>query len=193
MALPYKRQAMISENGGSASRNHRARSERRRSYRSPKNVEEATVDRYNRGLMIVARILVAIVFILNGFGIINQAIPAKEMMERGVPPAIVPLFMIAGRLLEIVAGFGLALGLFPRWCALALFVFLLPATFVSHSFWLAAGTPLFQGQLINFSKNVAIWGGLIFIAGTSNQASAANLVKSMPAKSEPVARQSKSA
>jgi len=79
------------------------------------------VDRYNRGLMIVARILVAMVFILNGFGIINQAIPAKEMMERGVPPAIVPLFMIAGRLLEIVAGFGLALGLFPRWCALALF------------------------------------------------------------------------
>jgi uncharacterized membrane protein YphA (DoxX/SURF4 family) len=79
------------------------------------------VNRYNRGLMIVARILVAMVFILNGFGIINQAIPAKEMMERGVPPAIVPLFMIAGRLLEIVAGFGLALGLFPRWCALALF------------------------------------------------------------------------
>lgn len=129
------------------------------------------MDRYNRGLMIVARILVAMVFILNGFGIINQAIPAKEMMERGVPPAIVPLSMIAGRLLEIVAGFGLALGLFPRWCALALFAFLLPATFVSHSFWLAAGTPQLQGQLINFSKNVAIWGGLIFIAGTSIQPS----------------------
>lgn len=129
------------------------------------------MDRYNRGLMIVARILVAMVFILNGFGIINQAIPAKEMMERGVPAAIVPLFMIAGRLLEIVAGFGLALGLFPRWCALALFAFLLPATFISHSFWLAAGTPQFQGQLINFSKNVAIWGGLIFIAGTSIQPS----------------------
>ena len=128
------------------------------------------MDRYNRGLMIVARILVAMVFILNGFGIINQAIPAKEMMERGVPAAIV-LFMIAGRLLEIVAGFGLALGLFPRWCALALFAFLLPATFISHSFWLAAGTPQFQGQLINFSKNVAIWGGLIFIAGTSIQPS----------------------
>src|SRR5207245_2488445 len=98
---------MISEKGCCASRNYRARLERRRSYRSPKNVAEGTVDRYNRGLMIVARILVAMVFILNGFGIINQAIPAKEMMERGVPPAIVPLFMIAGRLLEVVAGFGL--------------------------------------------------------------------------------------
>jgi uncharacterized protein YbjT (DUF2867 family) len=46
------------------------------------------------------------------------------------------------------------------------------ATFVSHSFWVAAGTPQFQGQLINCSKNVAIWGGgLIFIAGTSIQPS----------------------
>jgi hypothetical protein len=48
----------------------------------------------------------------------------------------------------------------------------IPATFVSHSFWVAAGTPQFQGQLINCSKNVAIWGGgLIFIVGTSIQPS----------------------
>ena len=95
------------------------------------------------------------VFLLNGFGIIDPAIPAKEMMERGAPAALVPLAMLAGRLLEVIAGVGLALGLYPR-CALALLVFLVPATFVSHSFWLAAGTLRFQGQLINFSKNVAI-------------------------------------
>lgn len=103
------------------------------------------------------------------FGIINQAIPAKEMMERGVPAAVVPFAMFAGRFLEIVAGFGLALGIFPRVSALLLFAFLVPDTFVSHSFWLAAGTPQFLGQLINFCKNVAIWGGLIFIAATANQ------------------------
>ena len=129
------------------------------------------MERYNQYFVMSARILISMVFLLNGFGIINQAIPAKEMIARGVPPAIVPMAMLAARLLEIVAGFGLAIGIFPRWCALALFAFLVPATFVSHSFWLAAGTPQFQGQLINFSKNVAIWGGLIFIAGTSNQPS----------------------
>jgi uncharacterized membrane protein YphA (DoxX/SURF4 family) len=48
-------------------------------------------------------------------------------------------------------------------------VFLVPATFVSHSFWLAAGTPAFQGQLINFCKNTAILGGLLFIAATPGQ------------------------
>ena len=129
------------------------------------------MERYNQYFVMSARILMSMVFLLNGFGIIDQAIPAKEMIERDVPPAIVPMAMLAARLLEVVAGFGLAIGIFPRWCALALFAFLVPATFVSHSFWLAAGTPQFQGQLINFSKNVAIWGGLIFIAGTSNQPS----------------------
>jgi putative oxidoreductase len=129
------------------------------------------MERYNQYFVMSARILMSMVFLLNGLGIINQAIPAKEMIERGVPPAIVPMAMLAARLLEVVAGFGLAIGIFPRWCALALFAFLVPATFVSHSFWLAAGTPQFQGQLINFSKNAAIWGGLIFIAGTSDQPS----------------------
>jgi putative oxidoreductase len=129
------------------------------------------MDRYSRYALIVARCLMAMVFVLNGLGIIDQTIPAKEMAERGVPSAIVPLAMFGGRLVETVAGLGLAIGIFPRWCALALFLFLVPATFVSHSFWLAAGTPQFQGQLINFSKNVAIWGGLIFVSGSAAQPS----------------------
>jgi len=116
-----------------------------------------------------ARVLIAIVFVLNAIGIIDQTIPAKEMMERGVPAAIVPWFMFATRALELVAGFALVLGVFPRLAALALLSFLVPATLVSHSFWLSAGAPAFMGQLINFSKNVAIWGGLLFIGATSNQ------------------------
>jgi putative oxidoreductase len=116
-----------------------------------------------------ARVLIAIVFVLNAIGIIDQTIPAKELMERGVPAAIVPWFMFAGRALELVAGFALVLGVFPRLAALALLSFLIPATLISHSFWLSAGTPAFMGQLINFSKNVAICGGLLFIGATSNQ------------------------
>ena len=116
-----------------------------------------------------ARVLIAIVFVLNATAIIDQTIPAKEMMERGVPAAIVPWFMFAGRALELVAGFALVLGVFPRLAALALLLFLIPATLVSHSFWLSAGTPAFMGQLINFSKNLATCGGLLFIGATSNQ------------------------
>ena len=90
-------------------------------------------------------------------------------MERGAPPRLVPAMMWAGRAVELVAGLALIWGAFPRLAALALFAFLVTATLISHFFWLSAGTPAFMGQLINFSKNVAIWGGLLFIAGSGGQ------------------------
>ena len=83
--------------------------------------------------------LVATVSLLNGFGVINQTIPAKEMPGGGVSPAIAPLAMIGDRAVEVIAGFGLAFGVFPRLSALALFVFLVLVTFVLQ----------FQGWLIN--------------------------------------------
>jgi putative oxidoreductase len=124
------------------------------------------VDRYGLSL---ARIFIAVVFLLNAFGIIDQSIPAHELAERGAPASLVPLIMLSGRALELIAGFALACGILPRLSAFALFAFLVPATFVSHSFWLAVGTPAFQGQLINFCKNTAILGGLLFIAATPGQ------------------------
>jgi hypothetical protein len=40
------------------------------------------VDRYF-GWLLAARLVVAVVFLLNGLGIIDQTIPAREMLERG--------------------------------------------------------------------------------------------------------------
>jgi len=48
------------------------------------------VERYLGWLLVAARLLVAIVFLLNGFGIIDQTIPAREMLERGVPSGCLP-------------------------------------------------------------------------------------------------------
>jgi len=127
------------------------------------------MQRISAQVILVARVLVAMVFVMNAIGVIDQGIPAKEMMKRGVPVAIVPWFMLAGRTLEFVAGFALMLGIFPRAAALALLAFLIPATLVSHSFWLSVGTPAFMGQLINFWKNIAICGGLLFIGATTSQ------------------------
>jgi putative oxidoreductase len=120
-------------------------------------------------LLVLGRILISAVFILNALGVIDQSVPARELVERGAPPRLVPAMMLAARAVELVAGLALIWGVFPRLAALALFAFLVPATFVSHSFWLSAGTPAFMSQLINFSKNMAIWGGLLFIAGSGCQ------------------------
>jgi len=113
--------------------------------------------------------MVAIVFLLNAIGIIDQTEAARELAERGARPNLVPYLMLVGRGVELIGGLALGLGIFPRVAALALSAFLVAATLVGHAFWLAAGTPAFVGQLINFLKNLAIGGGLLFIAASSNQ------------------------
>jgi uncharacterized membrane protein YphA (DoxX/SURF4 family) len=94
----------------------------------------------------LARTAIAIVFILNATGVIDQTIPAKEVTERGVPSVIVLSFMVAGQALELVAGFALAFSFFPRLASLALVPFLIPATLVLRSFLLSAGTPADRGN-----------------------------------------------
>ena len=123
----------------------------------------------NRTAAVIARFLLSTVFLLNGFGVIDQSIPARELAERGVPSATVPAVMLGGRVLEVAAGAALAFGVAPQLAALALLAFLVPATFVSHSFWEAWRTAAFQPQMINFFKNFAIWGGLLFTAGAPRQ------------------------
>jgi putative oxidoreductase len=114
-----------------------------------------------------ARVLVALIFLINGFGIIDQSFAVHEMIARGIPAKLAPVFSMAGRLVEILAGAGLVFGLYRDICALALIAFMIPATLLAHSFWLESGQ-LFQLQLVNFLKNVAIIGGLLFIASGSS-------------------------
>lgn len=122
-----------------------------------------------RYVLALSRVLVAIIFLLSGLGIISQAAAAKELVDRGAPAGVVPFLMLCARSLEVVAGFGLAFGIYPRLAAVALLAFLLPATLVGHAFWQVAGTASFTPQLLNFLKNTAMVGGLLFIAATKSQ------------------------
>ena len=122
-----------------------------------------------RNAMAAVRVLVALVFFANGFGIIPQGLAAKELADHGTPAPLVPLLMFAARTTEIVGGFGLVLGIYPQIAAIAVVAFLLPATLVAHEFWQAVGTPAFAPQLLQFLKNTAMAGGLLLIAITPNQ------------------------
>jgi putative oxidoreductase len=123
------------------------------------------IERLSRYGIWTARVSIALVFLFNATGIIDQSKPAHEMVERGVPVAIVPFLMWCGRGLELLAGLALVFGFQQRLAALGLVAFLVPATFIAHPFWLASATDK-QIQLINFMKNLAMIGGLLFIAST---------------------------
>jgi putative oxidoreductase len=124
---------------------------------------------FQRNVFAAVRVLVALVFFANGFGIIPQGVAAKELAEHGAPAALVPLFMFVARTIEILGGFGLVLGIYPQIAAIAVIAFLVPATLVAHEFWRAVGTSAFAPQLLQFLKNTAITGGLLLIAITPNQ------------------------
>jgi putative oxidoreductase len=127
------------------------------------------MDSIQCNVLAAARVLVALVFLANGFGIIPQIQPAKELAEHGTPEALVPPLMLVARTIEIVGGFGLMFGIYPRIAAIAVICFLVPATLVAHDFWRAVGTPVYVSQLLQFLKNTAMTGGLLLIAATPSQ------------------------
>jgi putative oxidoreductase len=129
----------------------------------------SAMNSFQQYAMVLARVLVAIIFMMNALNIIGQTLAAHEMAAHGVPASLVPALIVAARGLQLIAGLGLILGIYPRISALGLLLFLIPATLMAHEFWLAAGTPLYPLQLINFFKNVCMAGGLIFIIGTRSQ------------------------
>jgi putative oxidoreductase len=108
-------------------------------------------------------------FLLNGLNLISQSLAIHEMVVHGVPANLAPLMVLGGQALQLVASIGLIFGIYPRIAALALILFLIPATLMAHAFWQAAGTPLFTVQVINFFKNVCMAGGLLFVAATKHQ------------------------
>ena len=122
-----------------------------------------------RNSLAAARVLVALIFLANGFGIIPQAAPMKDLADHGTPATLLPLLILAGRTIQIVAGLALLVGVYPQIAALLLITFLVPATLIAHDFWRAVGTPVYVSQLLQFLKNTAITGGLLFMAATANQ------------------------
>ena len=124
---------------------------------------------FQRYALVVARVLVAMIFMMCALNIIGQTLAEHEMAAHGVPASLIPALIMAARALQLIAGMGLILGIYPRISAFALLLFLIPATLMAHEFWLAIGTSLYTVQLINFFKNVCMAGGLIFIIATRSQ------------------------
>ena len=76
------------------------------------------MERFSRYGILIASVMISMVFLLNALGVIDQNIPAREIMERGAPSALVPVMMLAGRSVELVAGMALIPGIFSPLAAL---------------------------------------------------------------------------
>lgn len=104
---------------------------------------------------LVGRILLAPIFLIAGVSkIAGYAGTVSYMTSAGVPGTLLPLVIV----LEVGGGLALLLGWKTRWAALALAVFTLVAALLFH---FELGDRM---QQIMFMKNLAIAGGLLFVA-----------------------------
>jgi len=114
-----------------------------------------------RYLPVLGRFLLALIFVFSGWGkIAGFAGTVSYMASKGMPW---PQVLLPGAILiELGGGLALMLGWKARWAALAMFLFCIPTTLIFHDFW-ALPPEQAQTQMINFLKNLALMGGLLYV------------------------------
>lgn len=110
---------------------------------------------------LMGRVLLALIFVIAGFGkLTGFEGTAAYMAQHGLP--FVHLLLVLTIIIEIGGGLMIMLGLYARWAALVVFLFVIPVTLVFHAFW-AVDPAQKQLMMIMFLKNLCIEGGLIYI------------------------------
>lgn len=112
-------------------------------------------------LTFIARLCMAAIFIWAAAGkIMFYDMNAQYMASKGL--TMIPVFLFGAALVELLGGLSLILGYKTRIGALVLLLFLIPTTIIFHDFWNAEGAARISEQ-VNFMKNLAIFGGLLYV------------------------------
>lgn len=110
-----------------------------------------------RYVPLLGRSLLALIFLMSGLQKIGNFAGTQEYMASfGMP--MTALFLVGAIVLEVGGALSIITGFKARWGALALILFLIPATLIFHTDF---GD---RTQMIMFLKNVSIGGGLLLIA-----------------------------
>ncbi|MBE7942441.1 MULTISPECIES: DoxX family protein [Ramlibacter] len=111
---------------------------------------------------LLGRILIAYLFVPAGWGkLTGFAGTAGYIASMNVPmPQVAAAIAVAA---ELGLGLAVLLGIQARWAALGLAIFTAVITPIFHAFWNAPEAQHMM-QMLNFTKNLAIIGGLLAFA-----------------------------
>lgn len=114
----------------------------------------------------VGLVLLALIFLFNALGLLDQSVAVRELAATGLPAAVASAMVRAGRLLQLTATPCLFVPTLRPYAATLLAGFLVGATLTAHAFWkVPPDRPSERDrQFASFLKNVAIIGGLL-VAG----------------------------
>ncbi len=107
---------------------------------------------------LVGRVLIGLIFVMSGVSKIADPQGTQQYMAAmGITTATT--FLYAGAVfVEVAGGLSVVLGVWAKWGAAALIVFMIPTTLMFH---MNFGD---QNQTIHFMKNLAMIGGLLYVA-----------------------------
>ena len=111
--------------------------------------------------LLVFRILLVAIFPISAYyKYIQWPGITKPVTNAGLP---FPEYLsMVGTAAEFSLPFFVILGLFTRWAALGLIVYVLAATYIGHPIWKVAPDAFFS-NLMNFMKNAGMIGGLLVL------------------------------
>lgn len=119
-------------------------------------------DSYKSYVSVVARILLALMFILSGFGkLMDIQGTAGYVASGGLP--FPTLLAVGVGAFELFGGLALVVGFQARLVGLFMGLFTLAASVVFHPYWAVAADQQFVTQLL-FMKNVSVAGGLLLVS-----------------------------
>jgi putative oxidoreductase len=127
-------------------------------------------DRLRDEIILVARILLVLLFIIFGWGkITGFSGTVGYMAHSGLPlPWAAAIIAIV---IEFFVSIAIVVGVYTRPLALVMAVYTLATAFIGHPYWAMTGMAQFEAE-INFFKNVSIVGGflLLYVTGPGRYA-----------------------
>jgi len=112
-------------------------------------------------IILVGRILMALLFIIFGWGkLINYSGTVQYMVHVGSP--VPPIAAVVAIVMETIAPLAIIVGVATRPIALLLALYTLGTALIGHHYWTMTGMDRLQNE-INFFKNISIIGGLLLL------------------------------
>lgn len=113
-------------------------------------------------LILIARILFSIIFLMSAIGHFTQTKAMAEYSKsKGVPAP--GLAVVVTGLMLLLGGLSILLGAYVNIGAILLVIFLIPTAFIMHNFWTVKDPMMKQNDQTHFMKDLALGGAAFLI------------------------------
>ena len=115
-------------------------------------------------LFLLGRIVFGGYFVYSGLNhFLSTAQMAQYAASKGVP--LSEIAVLGTGLLMLVGGLSVMFGVLPHIGALCIAVFLVGVSPIMHNFWAIPDPAQRMAEMVNFTKNMALLGGVLMLLG----------------------------